>query len=529
MGKRVPGLSLRLFGHPELRAGGVPLPIGRRHVLALITILAETGRALPRARVAEMLWPETDEPTVRARLRRLVHRAGEAIGAVIRTDGDTLALDAGAIALDSLRFVALAEAGLASREAASLEAAAALQQAPFLDGFELPDAPGFADWVLARRAELERLQMRVLRTLAEALGEAGEHERTVGAASRLLALDPFRESSHRLLMRVQAQAGAPEAVDAAYRACVKLLAEELGTKPSGETEAEYQRLKNAPAAPAPIHSLPQVRFASADGGSVAYASVGRGPALLVIPGFVSHIEMVFEEPRLRTFIARLAETHQVLMFDRRGLGLSERLGIRPSVDTAVSDIRAILDHAGVRRAILFGASEGGPIAIRFACESPERAAGLVLFGTLARGSWSPDYPWALKRDALDLWRERLLADWGKPASLETFAPSAQHEPELRAWYARLLRLATTPASLGFILRALADTDIRDQLPQVRTPTVVLHRRGDLAVRFGAGEHLAQHIPGARFLPLDGTDHWWFIGDQQPVFDAIADVTRAAEP
>jgi pimeloyl-ACP methyl ester carboxylesterase len=91
----------------------------------------------------------------------------------------------------------------------------------------------------------------------------------------------------------------------------------------------------------------------------------------------------------------------------------------------------------------------------------------------------------------------------------------------------MLRLATTPASLGFILRALADTDIRDQLPRVRVPTIVLHRRGDQAVRFGAGEHLARHIPGARFVPLEGADHWWFIGDQQPVMDAIADVARGA--
>jgi DNA-binding SARP family transcriptional activator/pimeloyl-ACP methyl ester carboxylesterase len=525
MGKRVPSLSLRLFGHPELRAGGVPLPIGRRHVLALVTILAETGRALPRARVADMLWPDTDEATVRARLRRLVHRAGEAIGDVIQTSGDALSLVPDTIEVDSLRFVAQAEAGLAAGEVASLEAAAARHQAPFLDGFELPDAPGFADWVLARRAELERLQMRVLRALAEALGDAGEHERAVGAATRLLALDPFRESSHRLLMRVQAQAGAYEAVEAAYRACARVLADELGTRPSAETEAEYRRLTTG--APALIQAVPQVQFASADGGSVAYASVGQGPALVVIPGFVSHIEMAFEEPRLRAFVTRLAETHRVLMFDRRGLGLSERLGVRPSVDSAVSDIRAILDHAGVARAILFGASEGGPVAIRLASESPDRVAGLVLFGTLARGSWAPDYPWALKREALDVWRARLIADWGKPASFETFAPSAQHEPELRAWYARLLRLATTPASLGFILRALADTDIRDQLARVRAPTIVLHRRGDLAVRFGAGEHLARHITGAQFRPLDGADHWWFIGDQQPVLTAIADVTHAA--
>jgi pimeloyl-ACP methyl ester carboxylesterase len=274
-----------------------------------------------------------------------------------------------------------------------------------------------------------------------------------------------------------------------------------------------------------VQGPPQVRFATADGGSVAYASIGRGPALVLIPGFVSHIEMGFEEPRLRGFILRLAETHQVILFDRRGLGLSERLGVRPSLDTAVSDIRAILDHAGIARALLFGFSEGGPVAIRLACESPERVAGLVLFGTMARGSWAEDYRFALRREALDVWRAHLVANWGQPASIETFAPSAAHEPELRAWYARLLRLGTTPASLAFILEAMADTDIRAQLAQVRVPVTVLHRRGDKAVRFGAGEHLARHIPGAHFVPLDGEDHWWFIGDQQPVLDAVSEVTR----
>ena len=137
-------LSLRLFGHPEIRSGGKPLAIGRRHVLALLTILAETARPLPRGRIAEMLWPGTDEATVRARLRRLIHRLSEAVARdAIVTAGETIGLDPD-IAVDSRDFLALAEAGLRTRDADTLRRAAQLHGAPFLDGFELPHAQGFS-------------------------------------------------------------------------------------------------------------------------------------------------------------------------------------------------------------------------------------------------------------------------------------------------------------------------------------------------------------------------------------------------
>jgi DNA-binding SARP family transcriptional activator len=267
-------MKLHLFGHPELRRGDEPLAIGRRHVLALLAILAETARPLPRGRVAEMLWPETDEATVRARLRRLMHRLSEAAGRdAIVTAGETIGLDPG-IAVDSRDFFTLAEAGLRMRDAGTLRRATELHSAPFLDGFELPHAEGFSDWVLARRAELERLQARALRMLAEVDADAGDCDAAISAAARLLALDPLREQSHRLLMRLHARAGDADRLEAAFRHCVQVLADELGVAPSRETQSEYGRLRGAVTAPDPFP--PAIRFAAADGGSVAFSIFGKG-------------------------------------------------------------------------------------------------------------------------------------------------------------------------------------------------------------------------------------------------------------
>jgi len=519
-------ISLRLLGHPEVRVDGRALAIGRRHMLALLAILAEAGAAVSRRRLGEMLWPETDEATVRARLRRVVHRIGGTIGRrAIKASGDTIALDRNRITVDSRRYVTLAEDALRRSDGDALEDAARLYAGPFLDAFELPDSPDFDDWIIARRSELERLQMRVLRELAEAAASKWQIDRALAAALRLLALDPFRESSHRLVMRLHARAGDGIALEASYAECVRVLDAELGTKPSAETQEEYRRLRQAPAAPRTALPQPAVQFAAVEGGSVAYISIGSGPALVIVPGFVSHIDLIWDEPRLCTFLSRLAETNRVICFDRRGLGTSERLGTRPSVDSAVSDIRAILDHAGIARSVLFGASEGGLISIRLASESPERVAGLVLFDALARGAWAPDYPWALKPDALQRWCAKLAQGWGTPASIEVFAPSACREPELRAWWARLLRQAATPKSIEQVLDALGASDVRDLLPRLRVPTTVLHRREDRAVLFGAGEHLARNIPGAEFIPLDGADHWWWIGDQEATIKAIAAMSR----
>jgi pimeloyl-ACP methyl ester carboxylesterase len=180
----------------------------------------------------------------------------------------------------------------------------------------------------------------------------------------------------------------------------------------------------------------------------------------------------------------------------------------------------VLDAARSCKVVLFGASEGGPACIQFAADRPERVAGLILFGSLAKGSATPDYPHSLQASQYDAWLDQLVEAWGGPAGIETFAPSLQDDPRAKAWWAGLLRAASSPGAIKGVLEALRDTDVRPLLGRLSLPTLVMHRRGDRAVRMGAGRHLASHIPQARFVELDGADHWAFAGDQEPVLAAI---------
>tara|TARA_R110002020_G_scaffold112746_5_gene259326 strand:- start:2907 stop:4067 length:1161 start_codon:yes stop_codon:yes gene_type:complete len=303
--------------------------------------------------------------------------------------------------------------------------------------------------------------------------------------------------------------------------------EEFGIKPGPETESAYlavlEKTRRGLAPPAAADG-PVIRFAPAPGGMVAYASLGEGPALVVCPGFVSHIEIAWESPRVRRALQALARDHRVLVFDRRGIGLSERVGPETTVDSAADDVIAMLDHAGVEAAWLFGASEGGPIALKLAATRPDRVHGLVLFGAMAKGSASPDYPHALPPAAFDSWLEQLVDAWGGPAGIEVFSPEGAGDPATRAWWARMLRHATSPAALRGVLGCLRDVDVRPLLAGIRVPTLVMHRQEDRAVRAGAGHHLATHIPGARWLPLPGDDHWWWNGDPDAVLSAITAFT-----
>src|SRR5262249_2654449 len=266
---------------------------------------------------------------------------------------------------------------------------------------------------------------------------------------------------------------------------------------------------------------PPTRYVCGGGVHLAFQTYGAGRIdVLVLPGFVSHVERVWEEPRCRAFLSALAEMGRLILLDRRGIGLSDRVGITPTVDATSRDIGTVLDAISSRRVVLLGASEGGPACIKFAADRPDRVAGLILFASLAKGSAARDYPHALRASQYDVWLQQLIAVWGGPAGIETFAPSLSGDPQARAWWAGFLRAASSPGAIKGVLEALRDTDVRHLLGRISVPTLVLHRRGDRAVRIGAGRYLASHIPQARFVELDGADHWIFAGDQQPVLASI---------
>ena len=522
-----PALELQAFGVPIARAHGRETRLPLKRAVALLAYLALNAGPVPRAHLAAMLWPDANEAQARTRLRRLVYTIEQAAGGrVLSSDADRLAVAPAAVEVDALAFARFARraVAMASLDDASLaQARAWIERArrPLLQGIAFGSA-AFDDWLQGVSIEHETLLARLLERTVDALATRGEFDAALELAEILIGLDAFREPSYVLLMKVHALQGHRAGVEAAYARCADALRAEFGIRPGPRTEDAYLRVtEDLNRSASDAMDRPGVRFAEGGLGAVAYTMLGRGDrTLLISPGFVCHIEIALEYAPFRRFIEALSDRFRVIVFDRRGVGLSERLGATSTPEATAADIAAILEHAGVRRAWLFGSSEGGLAAIRLAIDRPDRVEGLCLFGALARGSAAADYPWALPAPAYDVWLQRLVSGWGGPAGIETFAPSGQHDPALRAWWARIMRHATSPGGIATILGGLRDADLRAELTRVRVPTLVMHRRGDRAVRFEAGRHLAQAIPGAVWQPLEGDDHFWWCGDSAAVVDAI---------
>ncbi|MCJ9705126.1 MULTISPECIES: alpha/beta fold hydrolase [unclassified Bradyrhizobium] len=501
--------SLETFGFPEVHADGRPIKLNLRKGLALLIYLAETKGAVARDVLVALLWPEAARETGLARLRRLLHRIELTLGqSVFETDRTSVRWSpAVELKIDTHLFESACDRG-------AFEEACLIYRGDFLAGFALDDCPEFDDWSFFRREALRGRLMHALERLVQDKNAAGDHFAATVHAGRLVELDSLSEVYGRHLIRSLLLAGDRSAAERHHAALTQRLRDELGVAPEAETEA----LMSPAAAP---HAAPVTRYVKGAGVHLAYQTYGSGPLdILVMPGFVSHVERAWENPASRTFLASLMQLGRLIVFDRRGIGLSDRVGSAPGIDVTAEDIGTVLRAVDSRRIVLFGASECGPACIKFAVDEPRRVAGLILFGALAKGSWSQDYPHALRASQYDAWSKHLIAQWGGPVGIETFAPSLAGDPQTRAWWAGLLRAASSPGGISAVLEAFRDADVRHLLPEITMPTLVLHRRGDQAVRIAAGRDVASRISGAEFVELDGNDHWFFAGDQRPVLEAI---------
>jgi len=502
--------GLRTFGFPEIRRDDELCPLTLRKGLALLIYLADAKGPVAREVLATMLWPEGTEEVVRARLRRLLHRLQLTLGDVLISDRSTIrwsvAID---LQVDSRLFEQACDRG-------EFVLACRLYQGDFLEGFSPGDCPQFDEWAFFRREGLRGRAIQALERVVQDKHAAGDYAAAAVHARRLVEFDPLSEVYGRHLIRNLLLAGDRASGERHLAALTQRLREELDVGPEAETRA----LLTAGASPS-IEGPPPTRYVSGGSVHLAFQTYGSGAIdILMLPGFVSHVERIWEEPRLRTFLSSLAGMGRLILLDRRGTGLSDRVGSSPSVEATAQDIGTVLEAAGSRRLVLFGWSEGGPACIKFAADRPDRVAGLILFASLAKGSAAPDYTHALHAAQYDIWLQQLVSAWGGPAGIETFAPSLSGDAQARTWWAGLLRAASSPGAIKGVLEALRDTDVRNLLSRISAPTLVLHRRGDRAVRIGAGRHLASHIAQSRFVELDGTDHWAFAGDQEPVLASI---------
>jgi class 3 adenylate cyclase len=276
---------------------------------------------------------------------------------------------------------------------------------------------------------------------------------------------------------------------------------------------------------------PETRYARSGDIGIAYQVVGEsGMDLVLAFPFLSHLDLLWESPPLSHFVRRLGSFSRVILFDRRGVGLSDPVAGAATLEERMDDVRAVMDAAGSEQAALLGMSEGATMCMLFAATYPRRTSALVLWGAMARSTVADDYPWAAPKQALREANEELVSPlWGQGATIEIFSPSLADDPRAREFQARFERQAASPMRVQQLFEMFLDTDVRDALPLIQASTLVLHRRGDRAVNYRAARWLAEQIEGSRYVELEGEDHFPWVGDSNAPLEAIEEFLTGVRP
>ena len=528
-------MEFRILGPLEVRDGDSPVALGGRKQRALLArLLLPTGRTVAVERLVDDLWGESVPDSAVKMVHIYVSQLRKLLPdgmLVTRPPGYVLEVDAEAV--DVVRFARLREEGRAAlasgdaaRAAAVLREALALWRGAALGEFTEPFAA-------VEGAHLEELHLACREDRIDADMALGRHGDLVGELEMLVRSVPLRERLRRQLMLALYRSGRhAEALDA-YRRFRATLDAELGIEPSPALrDLERQILQHdagldlrsrpiaapakAPARRGQTAERPETRFVQSGDVSIAYQVIGDGPLdLVLVHGWVCSFDAGWEREQIARFYRRLASLGRLILFDKRGTGLSDRVkGIAPLEDR-MDDVRAVMDAVGSERAALLGISEGGPMVALFAATYPERTAALVAMGTFARRTPAPDYP--LNIPAL----KPTVEDWGLPIARKFVAeraPSLAGDEEAVRWYASYFVRGASPGAALALNAMNQEIDVRGVLPTIGVPTLVLYRSREYLCE--ATRYMGERIPGARVVKLPGADHLPWEGDQDAVLDEI---------
>jgi pimeloyl-ACP methyl ester carboxylesterase len=291
-----------------------------------------------------------------------------------------------------------------------------------------------------------------------------------------------------------------------------------------EVRESAPAVEEAPAVVEPAQDRAPVRYTVSDGLHIAYQVTGGGARdIVLISGFVSHLDLDWEDPRHAWFLDSLGELGRLIRFDKRGTGMSDRPSDLPDLEARMHDVLAVMDAAGSERAVVCGYSEGGPMACLLAAMHPERVSSLVIYASYARRVRTDDYPWAPTREERAAYTESLATSWDWAADMRMRTPTS--DEAMQRWWTRRMGAAATPTTIRALNLMNDLVDVREVLPTVRVPTLVVHRTGDPLVRLEEAEYIAGRIPGAELVVLDGVDHF-VSGDPEQLITAIAPFVRA---
>jgi len=521
-------VEVKMFGPLEVRVEG--LRLGRRDLggvkpkRLLEALLLDRGRFVPKDRIAEVLWgaalPQRVAATVETYVSVLRRRLDASPGLgrrmiVTEPGGYRLVAEEVAVDLDRYEWL-LRRAGAA----AGAERRSALEAAVEVGRLDLLADEPYSAWVAPAREHYRERQVQALVELAECCLELGDHQATLAAAERAIALEPTRERAYRAAMRAQHAAGDRDGALRAYERCRRALADELGVAPTSDT-AELHLVILRDEAPSDRHVMP-IAYARSGPFRIAYQVVGDGPLDLVFsPSNVSNLGATWDDPTYAAFLRGLAGMARLILFDKRGTGLSDPALEFPTTRERSEDLVAVLDAVGSERAVLFGVCGGGALCAQLAADHPDRAAGLILHNSMARVLTDEDYPWGLTPEWYARFLDGFEQAWlGNGDGLVRRNPGVADNPRYRDWFARYVRLGANPWMARRLSEMNAELDVRAVLARIRAPTLVVCRTEDAWLSAENSRYLARRIPDARLVELAGVDHDPWVGDAGAVLAVV---------
>jgi DNA-binding SARP family transcriptional activator/pimeloyl-ACP methyl ester carboxylesterase len=529
----VPGVRVRLLGPLEVDDAPNGVALRAEKECSLLAALAlRPGAETSTESLITALWGDEPPAAARKTLQTYIWNLRRALGDELITTagrGYVLRLDADAVDVNCFRALvrdppdAMAE-GSSGRARAILDEAVGLWRGePF--PWAGPHTELGAEAVRLKEEYLTALEARVAADLA-----VGRHAEVVGELERLVRDHPFRERLWGYLMVALYRCGRQAEALAAYQRARRVLVAELGLEPGGELRRleaavlSHDAALEAPATgrrgrPAPIVRSP-VRFArTGDGVNIAYQVAGEGPVdILAIAGFVSHLDIWWNAPTDR-LVRRLTSMGRLISFDKRGMGLSDRPEhIR--AEQWLDDALAVLDAVGSSRAVVLGVSGGAATALRLAAGHPDRVRELVLHGGFARSLVDTDYDVGWDRETVEAFAKDLESGWGTGVHLDFYAPSIAKRPGVQDYWARYQLLSASPTSAMHFFWTSIEADVRNVLPTISAPTLVVHAARDVIVPVGQARYMAERIPGAQFVTLDSDVHLICVSD---VIEELTDV------
>jgi DNA-binding SARP family transcriptional activator/pimeloyl-ACP methyl ester carboxylesterase len=504
--------SIQLLGPLKITdAASNPLVIRGRKQQALLVYLALNVDLPPsRDKLATIFWGDRFDSQARQSLRQAISRLRKilAIGgkSVLLTDGDHVGLNPEAVDIDACEF----ERQVADGSPEALAKAASLYKHMLADGLHVNEA-AFEEWIRFERARFQETACGVLARLAAHQADVNETQEAIETGHRLIALDPLNEAGHRLLMRAYAASEQLALAQKQYKACAALLLGEFGSQPETETQRLFEEICARKALPISQTSgvRQEIHFCTAiDDVRIAYAISGKGPPIVKTANWLNHLEHDWQNPVWGHLVRELSREHTVLRYDQRGNGLSDWDVADLSFNSWVDDLEVVVNAAGLDQFALYGISQGCAVSIAYAVRHPDRVTRLVLQSGYAKGSRIDTPPSVIaKHEAmLTLIREGWAQD--NPAFRQMFAsmliPDATTEQV--NWMNELQRISTSPEIAVRLFDEFSKIDVRELLPQVRTPTLVIHSRNDARIPFETGREIAAGIPNARFVPVDSRNH-----------------------